>query len=45
MLIDPACVMIAGDESVKDIGEDGDEIGEQCVKSSSDDAVEERKET
>lgn len=40
MFIDPACVMIAGEESVKDIGEDGDEIGEQCVvKSSSDVAV------
>lgn len=31
---DPACVTIAGDESVKDIGEDGDDIGE-CEKSNS----------
>lgn len=35
----PACVIIAGDESVKEIGEDGDEIGEQCVKRSSEVAV------
>jgi hypothetical protein len=34
--------MIAGDGSVNDIGDDGDDIGEQCVKSNSDEgAVEE----
>lgn len=38
-----ACVIIAGDESVRDIGDDGDEMGEQCVKSSSDVAVNEIK--
>lgn len=34
-LIEPACVMMAGDESVKDIGDEGDEIGEHWVKRSS----------
>lgn len=35
-------MIIAGEESVNDIGDDGDEIGEWVVKSSSEVAVEER---
>jgi hypothetical protein len=45
MFTEPACVIIAGEERVNDIGDDGDDIGEQCVKSNSDEGAVEEKHT